>query len=172
MSKSKKNTAAKKDGPYLAAALFCETILQDKNDETLSAIRIVDCLKIALPPHTPAELPSKDRPIPVAVTLLLIFRSGDNPGEHEVRIDIESPTGEKKAGFYRQRATFTGPENGGHNFRVNILLGAIKGGLFWFDVYVDDKRMTRMPYRVEVTRGEPVTPPPQPANGKPRPRKK
>src|SRR5262245_34366539 len=106
MTKGKRRTK-KKGGPFLAAAFFCETVLEDKKDGALSAIRIVDTITVNLPPSTPPEVPSEQHRIPISLAGLVAFKTGDSPGEHTVRVDMESPSGKKPKTVVEQTLTFT-----------------------------------------------------------------
>jgi len=152
MSGPKKHTK-KKGGPYLAAALFCEGTTEDKQDSALSVYRIVDQLNVFLGPETPADFPSEDQRIPIAINALLAFRTGDVPGEHKVRLVLESPSGKiKPENISEQTVVFTPQPHGGANLRLKSTIGVVKGGLFLLHVYLDGKRMTTMPLQISVIR--------------------
>ena len=61
MAKSK-TTKKKAGGPYLAAAFFCESTIEDKKDGAISAIRIIDQMEVAIDPAAPPDFPS-DEPL-------------------------------------------------------------------------------------------------------------
>ena len=144
MAKSKP-VRKKKDGPYLAAALFCETVIEDAADRALSAIRIIDTITLVLP-DTP-DFPSKENRLPVRMTGLLSFKTGGSPGEHVVRVVMISPSGKKNPAL-EQTITLREPEQGGANVTLRTTIGVVKGGLFWFHVYLDGKLLTRMPLKI------------------------
>jgi len=159
MAKKKKRSKPN-GGPYLAAAFFCETTIEDKQDGSLSIIRMVDQVTLSLPPSTPAEIPSEQHRLPVYASGLLSFKTGDSPGDHTIRVVMESPSGKRAEQVFEQVVTFTPQPHGGANLRLNHAIMVKKGGLFWFHVYLDGKRVTRMPLQIIVQRAE--MPPRQP----------
>jgi hypothetical protein len=132
-------------GPYLSVALFCDQILEEK-DGTLSAIRIVDTVTLKIPESTP-----DDQAIPIGVWMLLVLKSGDSPGEHEIRVDMRSPTGKVKRGS-SQKWTLSPQSYGGINLRLNTTIMVKKGGVFWADAYLDGKPISHTPLNVTVER--------------------
>lgn len=155
MAKRKPARSVKKGnrfgGPYLAAAFYCEGIIEDKLDGALTAVRIIDTVKIILPPEAPADFPSDSNRLPVHIHALLIFKSGSAPGEHRVKVVAESPSGKRQT-IKEQTLPLTQPPQGGLNFRVHQTIEIMKGGLFWLHVFLDGKRLTRMPLLISVER--------------------
>src|SRR5262245_54605911 len=139
MPEMAKKKPAKKGGPYLAAAFFCDAVIEDRADGALSAIRIIDTINIVLP-ATP-DFPSEENALPVAVAGILSFKSGDSPGGHVVRVVMNSPSGKKSPPF-EQTLTLVETEQGGANLILRNTISVVKGGLFWFDVYLDGKLIT------------------------------
>jgi hypothetical protein len=162
---SKKKRSTKKGGPYLAAALFCENVIEDK-ENVLSAIRLVDRMLLNLV-GAPPDFPSKENRLQVPVTILLCFKTGDFPGEHTVSIVATSPSG-KKNPVVDQKLAFTTQKNGGANWIARTTLAVFSGGVFWFDVYVDNKLITRMPLEILINKSTPppITPPSDPRQDK------
>src|SRR5437764_5843725 len=95
----RKQPKAETAGPYLAAAFFCETTLEDEQDETVSAIRLIDQLVFTLDPSAPPDFPSATQRLPVTIKGLLSFKTGNAPGSHKVRIVMESPSGKMNPPF-------------------------------------------------------------------------
>jgi hypothetical protein len=141
-----------KGGPYLAAALICERVLADQ-DGAMSAIRIVDQFTLTLDPATPPELPSKEHPIPVTLSILLILKTGDSPGEHAIRLDMQYPSGKSETAF-EQKIQFQPQPQSGANLRFNVTIRVHSSGLFWMDVFLDSKRITRMPFQITIQRAD------------------
>jgi hypothetical protein len=106
MARSKKHVSAI-GGPFLASALFCENVVQDK-DNTITLVRIIDKFTVQLPANMPPGFPSKENPLPVNISGLITFRTGDARGKHEVRLIVVSPTG-KKAEILKQVLNSTAP---------------------------------------------------------------
>jgi hypothetical protein len=155
----------KNGGPYLAAACFCERTIEDKSDSALSAIRLIDQITISLPAGLPIDFPSEENRISVPVSSLLVFKTGDAPGEHNIRVVMVSPSGKESPPF-EQKFIFPAGENSGINITATNKFMVVKGGLFWLDVYLDGKQVTRMPIRILVER-EPQPPEPGATSTKP-----
>jgi hypothetical protein len=158
MDKPAKRTM-KAGGPYLAAAFFCETVIEDKSDGALSAIRMIDRIDINLPPTAPPDFPSVQNRLPVAIRIVLSFKTGDAAGDHTIRAVFISPSGKKNPPF-EQTLPFPREEHGGVNIGIKTTIGVVKGGLFWVDVSLDGKRVTRMPLLISVNRQAPPESPP------------
>jgi hypothetical protein len=152
MAKSKKRTK-KTGGPYLAAAFLCEKTIEDKSDGSMSAIRIVDCINIAIPSFFP--LPSEENRLPVALSGFVSFKTGYSPGKHAVQVRMISPTGKSDTPF-EQTIDFKPEVHGGVNIRLNITVGVVNGGLFWMRVYLDGRCVARVPFQIAIQRVEPT----------------
>jgi hypothetical protein len=113
-----KKRAQKKEGPYLAAALFCENIIEG-SDRVISVVRIVDQIVVTLPLNAPADVPSDEKPIPVSVWAYLNFKAGSIRGKHRLRIIMRSPSGEQKYPL-DQRLPFPNEPHASANVRINI----------------------------------------------------
>jgi hypothetical protein len=151
-----KKTPAKKKlgGPYLAAAFFCDAVIEDKSD-VLSAFRIIDTINLALP-ELP-DFPTEKNRVPVHISGILSFKTGDSPGKHILRVVMTSPSGKKNPAFERE-ITLTEVEHGGANVVMRHTINIVKGGVFWFSVYLDDKLYTRIPLNIVIHKIE-TTPP-------------
>jgi len=158
----------RKGGPYLAAAFFCERTIEDKQDGALSAIRMTDQINVMLDPSAPPDFPSETQRLPVVISGLLAFKTGDSPGEHVVRLVMHSPSG-KKSTVLEQTLPFTPRPHGGANLRLNNVIAVKKGGLFWLHVFLDGRRVARMPLQITIQRaseasanqpGQPTSPRP------------
>ena len=149
MRKSKKA-----GGPYLAAAFFCENVIEDKADGALSAIRIIDQIKIGL--RDSPDFPTEENRLPVSISGLLSFKTGHSKEkEHVVRVTMISPTGKVNVPF-EQTLRFTAPEHGGSNLTLRTTIMVVNGGLFWFKVYLDDKLIAHMPLLITVQKMAPA----------------
>jgi len=146
-----KKPRQKPAGPYLAAAVFCENIVEDK-DGALSCIRIIDTITVRLPADTPSDVPSEEKRIPVSIRGLVSFKRGGLAGKlHKIKLAMESPDG--KRGVMDERKLEMGkPPYGGGNLYFNATIGVRKGGLFWMTVSFDGKEFTRSPLRILIER--------------------
>jgi hypothetical protein len=163
MAKRAKIPERKTGGPFLAAAVFCENILED-SDRTVSVIRIIDGVQIVLSPQAPADIPSPTHPFPVTLNILLIFRTGDSPGEHNLKLQTESPDGKRDVGL-EQVVTLSPEPNGGLSLKTLAGLAVHCNGVHLIDVSLDGKLVTRMPLNVQITRAEMPTDSTAPASG-------
>jgi len=148
----------KADGPYLATAVFCETTIEDKKDSALSAIRIIDQINVVIDPSAPPDFPSETNRLPVQVNMLVSFKTGDSPGEHVIRLVMESPSGKANPPT-EMTITFTPQPNGGANLRIGNIIHVQKGGLFLMHVFLDGRKMTTMPLQISVQRVDSITDP-------------
>lgn len=137
------------EGPWLTAALICERVLQEA-DGTLSAIRIVDRItNSAIGQGTPAEMP----PMPVNLTLLIALKAGAAHGRHDLKVELEGPNGLRTPVAETISVLFEGEDRG-----ANVVLAlnwiAQHEGLYWFDVVLNERLVSRVPLRVVYLRQE------------------
>lgn len=143
-------------GPWLQAAVFCEKILQER-DGVMSLIRIVDRFTItASGPDAPERMPKANLQFHGA----LMFKSGFARGSFTASLAIRTPSGR-----VMQEASLPmlleGHDRGVQlNFNMNLVLE--EDGLYWVDVSVGNRLMTRMPLRVVYQRIQGAQRPPQP----------
>jgi uncharacterized protein DUF6941 len=133
--------------PHVVAALFCEKVLQEK-DGSLTVVRIADRLTYTLPP----ELPEGVKPL-AQLAGLIALRSGSASGKFTLKIRSNSPSGKQDEDFFSSPIELRGGDHG-QNMILNISMGILEDGLFWFDVILDDRVLTRIP--LMVVRGEPA----------------
>lgn len=157
MAKGKKQKTRKSGGPYLAAAVFCDNIVEGA-DHSLSVIRIVDRVTISIPANAPADVPSEKHRLPVAIWALIAFKTGYAKRRHDLQL-IASDTSGNRAILQKQQLTLSSEPNGGWNLKAHITLVVIAGGLYWVDVSLDGKVVTRMPIQVIIKRVDTPTAP-------------
>ncbi len=144
------------DGPYVQAACFCEQVIEGK-DGTLSLIRIVDILwHNEVGPNPPAQMPN----FPFQLKLVLMFKSGRAEGRSEVKIVPSLPNGETETAVV-QTVHFEGDEKG-QNLIVQFAYVFRYEGLYWFNVLVDEEKITAIPLRVRYQRVVASMPPQSP----------
>jgi hypothetical protein len=133
------------DKPFLAAAFFCEKVLEQK-DDVLTVVRIVDQFFVTIP----LNMPEGVKPA-VQLTGLLSFKKSSPGAEaetHEVRMKLRFPSG-KVQPLPPREIIFKPDELSGCNMILNFGLGVEEFGLFWLEVSVDDDAVvTRMPFRL------------------------
>ena len=145
----------RRGGPFLTAALFCERVIEDK-EGVLTVIRIVDrIITVASGSGTPDTMP----PTAVPLTMLLAFKSGDAQGRHDIQITVEEPSGLRKT-LAQNLSMFLEGADRGANMILNLAgFQAPQEGLYWFDVFLDGVRITRLPLRLVYQRQETGTGP-------------
>ena len=148
---------AQPQGPYVQAALFADTIIEDKTG-TLSAIRIIDRVThLVGGPSPPDEMPPFNRQLNALISL----KPGNARGRQNFKLWQESPDGQRAA-VAEGTFHFAGGPNTGVNLQLvlNVTLG--QEGLYYFDVDVEEHVLTRMTLEVlynRVTTGRgPATP--------------
>jgi hypothetical protein len=137
-----KKTRKRRPKPLLAAAVFCDRILE-RIDGTMSAINVTDSYIAFIGPDA---LVHPDQRIPISRNVFLAFKSGDVVGERIVKLVLRIPTGRKQVVFERS-LPFKGGEQG-VNIKVNFELKVKTQGVYWMDVIVDGTRLTRMPLKI------------------------
>ena len=133
-------------GPYLKTAVFCEHVLREV-DGVPSLIRIVDRVThTRTGPDAPPEMP----PVSHNLRAVISLTSGEARGSHEIRVEMEEPSGIRKPSM-SSSVLFEG-EDKGVNVVLNMTVTFEYQGLYWFNVYLDDKLLTKMPLRVIYSR--------------------
>jgi hypothetical protein len=150
MAKSKKPTK-KIGGPFLTAAILCENILEDQS-QMLSALHILDVIHLWVPENL--ELPTKEHPAEISLNMLIMLKTGDAPGRYKVQLVIESPTGKRKEAPKQPLVKLPRQANAGANIKVKFGMKVFTSGVFWIDVMVDGKRLTRVPLDIQIKRPE------------------
>jgi len=141
-------------GPYLACAVFCDSVVRGE-DGAMTAVRMIDRMTLTIPADTPSNVPSAEKAILANIEGLIGFKKGDSAVKHKVKLVMNSPSGKNQA-VMEQPAEFGGEPNGGFNLRLRTTIAITETGLFWLDVYLDGKLMTRMPLSVSVERAVPA----------------
>jgi len=134
------------DGPFVQAACFCDMALRDET-RTLSLIRIIDTLtQTARGPSVPEQMP----PMAPTLTLALMLKSGKARGRYDLKVVPELPSGETENPLVIS-VHFEGEERG---CDVVTRLGFVfkQEGLYWFNIYLDDEKLTAIPFRVKYSR--------------------
>lgn len=134
------------DGPYLQAAMFCESVLDEK-DGVKTAVRIVDRINRAIAGPA-AEVPDQMQAFPYKLVFLLKLKTGNSPGRHEVELRLVNPRGEEAGPPLSQAINFETGEERGVDVVMNLMLNIEHEGVYWLDVNVDGVRITRVPLRV------------------------
>jgi len=133
-------------GPYIQMAGICEQVIEDKAG-VLSLIRVIDTIThTQARPDAPAEMP----PVTYPMKMVIMLKSGRARGRHELKIVPELPSGEVKSSITRS-IQMEGEERGVNRI-INMLFTFTMEGLYWFNVYLDDSLLTRIPLRIKYNR--------------------
>jgi len=134
-------------GPYLQVAVFCEQILDEK-DNVKSLIRIIDRLFVQASGPNPSEaMPEFESEL----NAFLLFKSGQATGPVPIRITLTRPSGLTASNpVWYGTVHFEGGTRG-HNLTLQIRYKFREPGPYWFNVYVGDRLATRMPFEVIYT---------------------
>ena len=137
--------------PYLAAALMCERVLEEK-DQVLSIIRVVDNFYVR---RAPKNLPKEAQPMASFVAVLAFKKSfaETSPIKHTVKLVLYGPSGEVVKTGQAEEAVISfvfEAEKTATNIVVNTLLSADDTvfGTYWYQVTVDGEESTRIPFRL------------------------
>ena len=129
-------------GPYLQVAVFCERILKEQ-DGVSSLIRMVDRITIqASGPQPPEKMP----PTRLSLWAYLAFKSGFAKGSFTIRVTAHSPSGKVLPPVLLP--IFLEGDDRGATIAFQLNLDADEDGLYWFDVSMEERLITRMPLRI------------------------
>ena len=127
--------------PYVAAALFCETIIHEK-DDVITIVRMVDIYQL----EHPKDLPPGVQPM-IQPSLLVALKSGELTGKGEVAVSVSKPSGGKPTEALTFPVLLKG---GGHgvNLISRLSIRVTEYGLYWFNVLWNGALITRIPLRI------------------------
>ena len=133
-------------GPYIQMTGLCDQVIEDKTG-ALSLIRIIDTIThTEARPDAPVEMP----PVTYPMKMVIMLKSGRARGRHELKIVPQLPSGETKAPLIRS-VQMEGEERGVNNI-INMLFTFTMEGLYWFNIFLDDSLLTRIPLRIKYNR--------------------
>lgn len=133
-------------GPWLLAAVFCEKVMFEK-DNTATLIRLVDRFTMTASGAAP---PVKMPPANIKVTAFLYFKAGIARGSFEVTLNAYSPSRKKLATMILPM--LLEGEDRGSQMGVELNLQINEDGLYWVDVLLGERLVTRMPLRIVYQR--------------------
>lgn len=133
-------------GPFITAAALCEQVIEDKTG-ALSLIRIVDTITHGIAgPDAPEDMP----PVTYPMKMVIMLKSGRARGRHELKVSPELPSGELKQPI-TQSVQMEGEERG-INHIINMVFTFTIEGLYWFNIYLDEELLTKIPLRIKYNR--------------------
>jgi hypothetical protein len=137
-----------RSGPHLQTALIAERVLQE-GDGVITPVRVIDRLMFGIPPDAEGPTPEK-------LALLVSLKSGGARGSYTLKVTLENPVG-TSSDFVPGTTVFLEGEERGVALIVPFAFAPEMQGLYWFDVYFENERLTRVPLRAIFQR---VQPPP------------
>jgi hypothetical protein len=124
---------------YLHVATFCEKVLREA-DGVSSIIRLIDRFNVQ---GTEDEM----QPIVLPFMVYISFKSGFMRGKQKISLRPKSPKGEDLPSMDFP-VLFEGDDDRGPAIGFQVNWPVQEEGLFWWDLYVNDELVTRMPLRV------------------------
>lgn len=136
--------------PYLSAALICETALNEKSG-VVSLIRLIDTMSMTIHAQ-PRREDEQERvnAITLKFNVFLSFRGGPARGKREAVLEFYHPNGNQvlRGGPYPM--VFTSDEQG-QNVNIELSVVLKDAGLYWFNVVMQDRVLSRMPLIVNIS---------------------
>jgi hypothetical protein len=125
------------DGPWLTAALICESVGQYENGSVADILGKIDGLEFL---ESEADTAFRE------VFIIVTFTGGETRGTQTVEI-VAHPPGRPAQRLHAEEVFFDGP-GAGHDIQIKIPIVAAIEGMYWFDVLLDGRLVTRVPFRV------------------------
>lgn len=139
--------AADSQGPFVAAALLCESV-NPRDDGAVDIGGIVD--GIAVSRREPADDPLEVMPHAlVELTALVSIRAGAVRGAHRLGLRGTFPSG--RPGASLERPVELTDQRPGANLVVPLEIPVFEAGLYLFDVTFDDALLTRMELHIALS---------------------
>ena len=129
-------------GPHLKMACFCERVLREV-DGVATLVRVIDRLT-----HTEskADAPEEMPPVTYEMKLVIMLIPAKALGRHELKVERELPSG------IRDKPIALTVQLEGGNRGANIVMDTKMTfpleGLYWFNLYLDEVLLTKMPFQV------------------------
>lgn len=129
--------------PYLHVATFCEKVLRE-GDGVSSLIRLIDRFNVQ-------GMTEEMQPIVLSFMVYISFKSGFMRGKQKISLRPKSPKGQDLPAMDFP-LLFEGDDDRGPAMAFPVNWAVQEEGLFWWDLYVNDELVTRMPLRVDYQR--------------------
>lgn len=127
------------DGPYLHTAVFCDRVLREA-DGIVSLIRIVDRWTVAGPAEQMATTL-------IQTNLAILMKSGTYQGAAKIQVTPTSPSGVEMASL-QLPVNFEGDDDRGVAIALPIAFPVQEPGVYWFDIQISGRSLTKIPLRV------------------------
>jgi hypothetical protein len=138
-------------GPYLALAVICERALIEK-DDVMSLVRIFDQWNV--------KGPFQKMPVTfVSLWVVISMRSGSFRGKAGVSVNPKTPTGVDLPQFQAVIHFGDKGDQQSANVIAQMAFTAEDEGIYWFDVRLDGRMLTKIPLKLVYERieGAPTT---------------
>ncbi len=137
---------ASNEGPYLLMAVLCQSAQQDQ----YGAFNVVNVLEQLVAGTSNPNAPEKMPTFRFQGDLAISFASGKASGSHRLSVVPVEPTG-AQLDPVSQRIEFKGNDHRA-TFISNVSMDITQEGVYWFDVRLDDRVVTRIPLRIRYER--------------------
>lgn len=127
-------------GPFVAMAVFCQR-LDRQPDGTVDVVGVVDGVSVSSPDG------DDDGPAMIRLLGLVSLRAGAVRGRHLLSLRAHFPDGD--TGPRLDRPVELTDRTPGATLSFPLELEARDAGLYWFDVFFDNRPLTRIPLIVE-----------------------
>lgn len=137
-------------GPYVQVAAFCEQVIQDTTG-SFTLVRLIDRSTVSAAGHgAPDTMP---RLVKQPMNLFLGLKPGTDRGPHRVKVTQVNPDGSTEP-LLEFPIQFEGPTRG-VNGTLHLTPTFAQPGLYWFDIELGGRVLTRVPYEVvyELVKG-------------------
>jgi hypothetical protein len=138
--------APERKGPFLSAALIAERVLAEE-DGTLTFVRIVD--KCVIPAEAIKNRKGDDldfSPMRIALT----FKAWGYGEKSHVLIIQGGPSGKSKP-LGMTEIPFDGTQGRSYPVFAPVVITWDGDGFYWFDIQLDNKFVTRIPFEIRCT---------------------
>jgi hypothetical protein len=137
---------AANQGPYLLTAVLCQSAQQDQ----YGAFNIINVLEQLVAGTSDPNAPEKMPTFRFQGDLAISFASGKATGSRRLSIVPVQPSGDRLDPV-TQRIDLRGGDHRA-TFISNVSMDITEEGVYWFDVSLDDRIVTRIPLRVRYER--------------------
>jgi hypothetical protein len=137
--------APERTGPYLSAALIAERVLIE-HDQTQTFVRVIDKCGIS----ADAIKNLKDNELSFApMAIALVFKAGGYQGKSHVLVIQGGPSGKSRP-LGIVEINFDGTLGRSYSVLVPVVIAWERDGFYWFDIQLDNKFVTRIPFEVNT----------------------
>jgi hypothetical protein len=145
------------DGPFVSVACICQTPLREATGH-LSVIRITDRIQII-----GTEPQMQPQPL-MNLMLVIVLRSGVLRETYTLTVTTVAPNGQSSP--HNPISVLFEGEDRGPAIISPLILVATEAGLYWIEIALEGKLLTKIPLRVQYQKAQGIPqfpfPPPNP----------